>query len=87
MKPQGMACMDSRGTVGRIYKEEYYTVLHTKYENSGSFGFRDCIPIVRLRINGSGYLGKYYQNRYNMSFPFYIKSLGTNDPHFLTQSK
>ena len=28
-----------RGTVGRIYKEEYCTLLHTKYESSGPCGF------------------------------------------------
>ena len=27
--------MDPRGTVGRIYKTVYYTMLHTKYEISG----------------------------------------------------
>ena len=27
--------MDPRGTVGRIYKEDHYTLLHTKYESSG----------------------------------------------------
>ena len=35
--------MDPRGTVGRIYKENHYTLLHTKYESSGpcSFGEED----------------------------------------------
>ena len=28
-----------RGTVGRIYKEEHYTLLQTKYESSGPCGF------------------------------------------------
>ena len=28
-----------RGTVGRIYKEDHYTLLHTKYESFGSCGF------------------------------------------------
>ena len=28
-----------RGTVGRIYKEDHYTLLHTKYENSRACGF------------------------------------------------
>ena len=32
--------MDPRGTVGRIYKEDHYTLLHTKYESSGPCGFR-----------------------------------------------
>ena len=27
------------GTVGRIYNEDHYTLLHTKYENFGSCGF------------------------------------------------
>ena len=31
--------MDPRGTVGRIYKEEHYILLQTKYESSGSCGF------------------------------------------------
>ena len=33
--PQGRAHMDARGTVGRIFKEDHYTLLHTKYENLG----------------------------------------------------
>ena len=33
--------MDPRGTVGRIYKEDHYTLLHTKYESSGPCGFRE----------------------------------------------
>ena len=33
--------MDPRGTAGRIYKEDHYTLLHTKYENSGPCGFRE----------------------------------------------
>ena len=37
--PRGGALMDPRGTVGRIYKEDHYTLLHTKYESSGSCGF------------------------------------------------
>ena len=31
--------MDPRGTVGRIYKEEHYILLLTKYESSGPCGF------------------------------------------------
>ena len=31
--------MDPRGTVGRIYKEDNYTLLNTKYESSGPCGF------------------------------------------------
>ena len=31
--------MDPRGTVGWIYKEDHYTLLHNKYESFGSCGF------------------------------------------------
>ena len=31
--------MDPRGTVGRIYKKDHYTLQHTKYESSGPCGF------------------------------------------------
>ena len=31
--------MDPRGTVGRIYKEDHYTLLHTNYESFGPYGF------------------------------------------------
>ena len=37
--PQGRACMDPRARVSRIYKEDHYTLLHTKYESSGPCGF------------------------------------------------
>ena len=37
--PPGRSCMNPRGTVGRIYKEDYYTLLLTKYERSGPCGF------------------------------------------------
>ena len=34
-----MACMDPMGTIGSIYKGEYYTLVHTTYESSGPYGF------------------------------------------------
>ena len=39
MTRQGGACMNPRGTVGRVYKEDHYTLLLTKYECSGPCGF------------------------------------------------
>ena len=30
--------MDPRGMVGRVYKEDHYTLLLTKYESSGPSG-------------------------------------------------
>ena len=31
--------MNPRGTVGRIYKEDHFTLLLAKYESSGPYGF------------------------------------------------
>ena len=39
--PRGGAHMDPRGKVGRIYKEDHYTLLLIKYESSGPCGFRE----------------------------------------------
>ena len=43
--------MDPRGLVGRIYKEDYYTLLLKKYESYGPCGFGDffyVFPIVGI---------------------------------------
>ena len=32
--PRGGAIFDPRGIVGRVHKEDHYTLLHTKYESS-----------------------------------------------------
>ena len=37
--PRGGAIFDSRGMVGRMYKDDHYTLLHTKYKSSGPSGF------------------------------------------------
>ena len=37
--PRGRAIFDPRGMIGRIYKKDHYTLLHTKYEVSGPCGF------------------------------------------------
>ena len=39
MMPRDRACMDPSGPVSRTYKEDHYTLLHTKYESSGPCGF------------------------------------------------
>ena len=36
--PWGGAIFDPRGMVGRIHKEDYYTLLQIKYESSGPCG-------------------------------------------------
>ena len=37
--PRDGATFDHRGMVGRIYKDDYYTLLHRKHESSGPCGF------------------------------------------------
>ena len=39
MTPGAGPFFDPSGMVGRIYKEDHYTLLHTKYESSGPCGF------------------------------------------------
>ena len=39
--PRGEVIFDPRAMFGRIYKEDHYTLLHTKYESSGPCGFRE----------------------------------------------
>ena len=36
-----MANLDPRGLIGRIYVNDHYTLLHTKYISSGPYGFRE----------------------------------------------
>ena len=51
--------MDPRGTAGRIYKEDHYTLLHTKYERSGpcDFGEEDFFYIFPMTPPGRGPYG------------------------------
>ena len=37
--PRGGAIFDPRGMIGRIYIEDHYTLLYTKYEGFGPCGF------------------------------------------------
>ena len=62
--------MDPRGTVGRIYKEDHYTLLQTKYESSGPCGFgeedflcftHDPPPWGRARMDPRGTAGRIYK--------------------------
>ena len=51
--------MDPRGTVGRIYKEDHYTLLHTKYESFGPccFGKEDFFYVFPVTPLGWGPYG------------------------------
>ena len=53
MMPWGVVCIDPRGTAGRIYKEDVYTLQHTKYESSRPCSFQEedfffVFPILSL---------------------------------------
>ena len=39
--PQGVASLDPRSLIGRIYVVDHYTLIHTKYISSGLHGFRE----------------------------------------------
>ena len=46
--PECDPCMEPRGTVGRICKEDRYTLLHTKYESSEPCGFGEEVVFFPL---------------------------------------
>ena len=37
--PRGGTIFDPRGMIDRIYNDDHYTLLHTKYESFGFCGF------------------------------------------------
>ena len=52
--PRGVANLDPRGMIGRIYVEYHLTLLHTKYTSFRPCGFREehfkmFFPIISLR--------------------------------------
>ena len=54
--------MDPRGTVGRIYKEEYYILLQTKYESSEPCGFgEEDFFMFYPCMNPRGTVGRIYK--------------------------
>ena len=57
--PRGGVIFDPRGMIGRIYKEDHYSLLHTTYESSGSCGFReeDFFYILPMTPPGQGPYG------------------------------
>ena len=38
---QGVATLDPRGLIGRIYEGDHETLLHAKYVSCGPQGFRE----------------------------------------------
>ena len=53
--PWGMASLDPRGLIGRIYVVDHYTLLHTKYISSGPHGFRkeDLLSFSHYKSTGA----------------------------------
>ena len=57
--PRGGAIFYPRGMIGRIYKKDHYTLLHTKYEGSGpcDFGEEDFFMFCPITPPGRGLYG------------------------------
>ena len=65
--PWGGAIFDPRDMIGRIYIEDHYTLLQTKYESFGSCGFGEDFlmffprrPRGRARMDPRGTVGRIY---------------------------
>ena len=53
--PRGGAIFDPRGVIGRIYKKDHYTLLHTKYEGSWPCGLgEDFFYVLPHHAPGAG---------------------------------
>ena len=52
---RGGAIFDPRGMIGRIYKEDHYTLLHTKYESSGPCGFGEDVFFYVFSMTPQGH--------------------------------
>ena len=45
---RGMASLDHRGLIDRIYVEDHQTLLLTKYISCGPHGLREVFPLISL---------------------------------------
>ena len=67
--PRGRVIFEPRAMVGRIYKEDHETLLHTQYESSGPCGFREedffiffqRHPRGGARMDPRGTVGRIYE--------------------------
>ena len=59
MTPGAGPFSDPRGMIGRIYKKDHYTLLHTKYEGSVPCGFgeEDFLMFCPITPPGRGLYG------------------------------
>ena len=66
---KSMGVNDPRGMIGMIYKEDHYTLLHTKYESFGPCGFGKedffyvfpMTPTGGARMDPRGTVGRIYK--------------------------
>ena len=81
--PRGGAIFDPRGMIGRIYIEDHYTLLHTKYESFGPCGFgeEDFLCFAPSRPQGGacmdprGTVGRIYkEDHYTLLHTKYERS-------------
>ena len=57
MTPWGVASLEPRGLIGRIYVGDHYTLLHTKYKSHGPHGFgeEDFLSFSHYKSMGAIY--------------------------------
>ena len=85
--PPGQACMNPRGTVGRIYKEDHYTLLLTKYESSGPCGFGEdfflCFSHCKFMgiFDPRSMIGRIYNQRTNGPVNAHLRSAAYTNKH------
>ena len=77
--------MNPRNMVSRIYKEDHYTLLHTKYESSGPCGFGEdffyVFPMTTPRVGACmdpwDTVGRIYEeDHYTLLYTQNVKVLG-----------
>ena len=66
--PRGGAIFDPRSIIGRIYIENHYTLLHTKYESFGPCGFgeEDFFYVFLMTHPGQGPYGPQGHSRQDL---------------------
>ena len=81
-EPRGLATLEPRGMIGRIYVDDHLTLIHTKYLSSRSYGFREKYfffvfshyksiganePRSVVNIDPRGMIGRIYVGDHNIA--------------------
>ena len=53
MTPWGVASLEPRGLISRIYVRDHQTLLYTKYISCGPQGFRDFLSFFHYKSMGA----------------------------------